>query len=122
LASTPPPSKIPARKDRPSRQLCRHCKTRRASLRRRGLCWKCHADGNVRKDYGFVRRKGQGGGGYGVAGAINPRGRQPAQPTGAAPGSEEKIAVLEERARLGLAMRHPDDAPMDAESRKLGVD
>jgi hypothetical protein len=44
-----------------------------------------------------------------------------AQPTSAAPGSEEKVAVLAERARLGLSLWHPHDAPMDYESRKLGV-
>jgi hypothetical protein len=29
--------------------------------------------------------------------------------------------VLMERARLGLSLWHPLDAPMDRESRKLGV-
>jgi hypothetical protein len=43
------------------------------------------------------------------------------QPTAAAPGTPEKVAVLEERARLGLSLWHPFDAPMDVESRKLGV-
>jgi hypothetical protein len=37
------------------------------------------------------------------------------------PGSPEKVAVLEERARLGMSLWHPLDAPMDAESRLLGV-
>jgi hypothetical protein len=45
----------------------------------------------------------------------------PPEPTAALPGSPEKVAVLEERARLGLALWHPADAPMDIESRKLGV-
>jgi len=45
----------------------------------------------------------------------------PAQPTGALPGSPEKVAILEERARLGLSLWHPLDAPMDVESRQLGV-
>jgi hypothetical protein len=47
--------------------------------------------------------------------------RLPAQPTDALPGSPEKVAVLEERARLGVSLWHPLDAPMDAESRLLGV-
>jgi hypothetical protein len=43
------------------------------------------------------------------------------EPTSALPGSAEKVAILEQRARLGLTLWHPLDAPMDAESRKLGV-
>jgi hypothetical protein len=43
------------------------------------------------------------------------------RPTDAAPGTPEKVAVLEERAGLGLSLWHPFDAPMDVESRKLGV-
>jgi hypothetical protein len=45
----------------------------------------------------------------------------PAQSTSALPGSPEKVAVLEERARLGVSLWHPLDAPMDIESRKLGI-
>ena len=36
-------------------------------------------------------------------------------------GFREKVDVLAERARLGLSLWHPHDAPMDRESRKLGV-
>jgi hypothetical protein len=52
---------------------------------------------------------------------FNGRAALAAEPTTAVPGSPEKVAVLEERARLGLALWHPLDAPMDAESRLLGV-
>ena len=34
-------------------------------------------------------------------------------PTQAPPGSPEKVAVLEERARLRQSLWHPEDAPMD---------
>jgi hypothetical protein len=44
-----------------------------------------------------------------------------ARPTAALPGTPEKVAVLIERARLGLSLWHPQDAPMDRESRRLGV-
>jgi hypothetical protein len=54
-------------------------------------------------------------------GDFNGRTALAARPTAAAPGSAEKVAVLEERARLGLSLWHPLDAPMDVESRKLGV-
>jgi hypothetical protein len=43
------------------------------------------------------------------------------EPTDAPPGSPEKVAILERRARLGQALWHPLDAPMDVESRRLGV-
>jgi hypothetical protein len=43
------------------------------------------------------------------------------EPTNAAPGSAAKVEVLEQRARLGQALWHPLDAPMDVESRRLGV-
>jgi hypothetical protein len=42
-------------------------------------------------------------------------------PTHAMPGTPEKVAVLEQRARLRQALWHPLDAPMDGESRQLGV-
>jgi len=54
-------------------------------------------------------------------GDFNGRAALSARPTPAAPGSPEKVAVLEERARLGLSLWHPLDAPMDVESRMLGV-
>jgi hypothetical protein len=45
----------------------------------------------------------------------------PPRPTDALPGTPEKVAILAERARLGVALWHPLDAPMDIESRQLGV-
>jgi hypothetical protein len=45
----------------------------------------------------------------------------PVEPTVALPGSAEKVAILEERARLRHVLWHPLDAPMDAESFVLGV-
>jgi hypothetical protein len=44
---------------------------------------------------------------------IGAKGRLPDRPTTAWPGSPEKVAVLEERARLGLALFHPDDATLE---------
>jgi hypothetical protein len=45
----------------------------------------------------------------------------PTEPTSALPGSPEKVAVLERRARLRQNLWHPLDAPMDVESRLLGI-
>jgi hypothetical protein len=54
-------------------------------------------------------------------GDFNGAAQPAARPTEALPGSPEKVAILEQRARLGLALWHPLDAPMDKESRLLGV-
>jgi hypothetical protein len=54
-------------------------------------------------------------------GDFNGAAKLAAQPTTALPGSPEKVAILEQRARLGLALWHPQDAPMDVECRQLGV-
>ncbi len=95
--------------------MCRHCQKVRAN-RPRGLCWSCYYKPGVREQYPstskFARR--------GVS-DFNGRAALAAAPTSAPPGSPEKVAVLEERARLGLSLWHPLDAPMDVESRKLGV-
>ena len=95
--------------------MCRHC-GRVPPSRPRGLCWSCYYSPGVREKYPstskFARR--------GVC-DFNGRAALAAAPTSAPPGSAEKVAVLEERARLGLSLWHPLDAPMDVESRKLGV-
>src|ERR1700738_3096062 len=94
--------------------LCRHCQ-RVKSNRPRGLCWSCYYAPGVRDLYPSTSkfaRRGVGGGNVQVV--------LPPTPTWAAPGTPEKVAILEERARQRLALWHPADAPMDRESRKLG--
>jgi hypothetical protein len=54
-------------------------------------------------------------------GTLNRRVELPPEPTSARPGSAEKVWVLQQRARNHQALWHPDDAPMDAESRLLGA-
>ena len=44
-----------------------------------------------------------------------------AQATNALPGSEAKVAVLAERARLGLSLRHPGDATLESAPCAVGV-
>jgi hypothetical protein len=95
--------------------LCRHCQ-RVQSNRPRGLCWSCYYTPGVRELYPSTSKFARRG-----VGDFNGQSRLPAQPTRALPGSPEKVAILEERARLGLSLWHPLDAPMDAESRQLGV-
>ena len=87
--------------------LCRHCNKVRSN-RPRGLCWSCYYTPGVREKFPstskFARR--------GVS-DFNGRARLAAQPTDALPGTPEKVAILEERARLGLALWHPLDATLE---------
>jgi len=84
--------------------LCRHCGRAEAS-RPRGLCCGCYYRPQVRAQYPslskFGRRSGWARGqSSGLA----------ACPTGALPGSPEKIAVMQQRAALRQELFHPDDA------------
>ena len=86
--------------------LCRHCSCCPVS-RPRGLCWKCYYTPGVRDRYPstskFARRGVQD---------FNGKSRLPAEPTHALPGSLEKVAVLEQRAKLKQELWHPLDAPV----------
>jgi hypothetical protein len=69
------------------------------------LCYRCYQSADVRQHYPRSESKyARNGVGQGC------RGYQLPEPTDARPGSAEKVAVLEERARLGLALWHPLDA------------
>jgi hypothetical protein len=48
---------------------------------------------------------------------FNGKGKLPSSPTGALPGSPEKVAILAERARLGQSLWHPDDATLTTPAR-----
>jgi hypothetical protein len=95
--------------------LCKHCQ-RVPSNRPRGLCWTCYYKPGVRELYPstskFARR--------GVEDRVG-KVALPPTPTRALPGTPEKVAILEERARLRVSLWHPADAPMDAESLRLGI-
>ena len=95
--------------------MCRHC-GRVKSNRPRGLCWSCYYTPGVREMYPSTSKFARRG-----VGDFNGTAQLAAQPTQATPGSPEKVAILEQRARLGLSLWHPLDAPMDLESRLLGV-
>lgn len=86
--------------------LCRHCQKTKAN-RPRGLCWSCYYTPGVRELFPstskFARR--------GVAnfcGTAPP----PEAPTDAAPGSEEKIRVLIDRAAKKQSLWHPSDVTL----------
>jgi hypothetical protein len=94
---------------------CRHCGHGPAN-RPRGLCWTCYYTPGLRDRYPstspFARR-----------GIADRNGRMvlPPLPTAARPGSPEKVAVLELRARQHQTLWHPYDAPLDRESLRLGI-
>src|SRR6516162_560033 len=86
--------------------LCRHCHGKKAN-RPRGLCWTCYYRPGVRDRYPstskFGRREIDDFYGWPI---------DPPEPTAAPPGSPEKVAVLENRARQRVSLWHPKDAPM----------
>jgi hypothetical protein len=91
--------------------ICRHCQNAKVS-RPRGLCWSCYYRPGVRDRYPSTSKYGKRG-----PGNFNGLAPLPAVPTAATPGSPEKVAILEERARLKLALWHPDDRRVeDSES------
>jgi len=94
--------------------MCRHC-GRQPTSRPRGLCWTCYYKPGLRQLYPCTSKYAPTGGDfYGL-------GDLPAGPTRARPGSPEKVAILEQRARLHQALWHPADAPLDGEGRLPGL-
>jgi hypothetical protein len=100
--------RLTTRPPRPSAP-CRHCGGPLAN-RPRGLCWGCYHAPGVRDNYQPTSKYAC----RGVADSYGPR-PLPAQPTAAAPGSAEKIRVLEERAARGEQLWHPQDAGWEIE-------
>ncbi len=84
--------------------LCRHCQKVKSN-RPRGLCWSCYYRPGVRDQYPSTSKYARRG-----VGDFHGRTKLAAEPTTARPGTEAKIAVLAERARLGLSLWHPLDA------------
>jgi hypothetical protein len=83
---------------------CRHCQIGNPN-RPRGLCWRCYYTPGVRDLYPSSSKFARRGlpdiqDGHCLA----------MEPTPHPPGSPEKVLVLQERARLGVSLFHPDDA------------
>jgi len=87
---------------------CQHCNELPVSRPRR-LCWSCYYTPGVREKYPSTSKFGRRG-----LGNFNGTPRLPTFATSALPGTDAKLAVLEERARLGLNLWHPDDATFKA--------
>jgi len=91
--------------------LCRHCQKVKSN-RPRGLCWSCYYSPGVREQYPSTSK-------FARRGVKDFNGRTKlGEPTTALPGTEEKVRVLMERARLGQSLFHPLDARIgDAATR-----
>jgi hypothetical protein len=89
---------------------CVHCHRFRSRNAGRELCPECHAKPGVRAQYPLVGKK-KGKPQENGHGMHSPSG-QP-EKTLALPGTEEKIAALEERARSGLELWHKQDRQYD---------
>jgi len=89
----------------PSRPACRACGVRNANKCRQ-LCWGCYYRPGVRDRFPPLPGK------FNNRGVPDGNGARPlpASPTAALPGSPEKVAVLEERARVRQSLWHPADA------------
>jgi hypothetical protein len=87
--------------------VCRHCGHPRVN-RPRGLCWSCYYKPGLRDLYPSTSKFSVRG-----PGDFNGRVALPAVPTSAAPGSAEKIAVMQERVRKRQSLWHPLDARLN---------
>src|SRR5690242_18685451 len=93
--------------------MCRNCEKVKSN-RPRGLCWSCYYSPGVRDRYPSTSKFAHRG-----IGNFNGRVELPPLPTNALPGTPEKVAILEQRARLHQALWHPDDARVGRESRLM---
>jgi hypothetical protein len=87
--------------------LCRHCQKVKPN-RPRGLCWSCYYSPCVRDQFPSTSKFARRG-----VGNFNGRGKLPPVPTDALPGTPEKVDIMAERARLGVSLWHPLDAPLE---------
>ncbi len=93
--------------------MCKHCSRTKVN-RPRGLCWSCYYSPGVKEIYPAVSKYGRRGPGNTFAKAAFA-----AFPTTAAPGTPEKLAVMEQRALLNQNLWHPFDAEYEGDPRPL---
>ena len=88
--------------------ICAHCEQCPVS-RPRGLCWRCYYTPEIRALYpGHPKFSYRG---------VGKKAKTLPDAAIAAPGSAEKVAILEVRAQADLALWHPEDRPMPDETR-----
>ncbi len=90
------------------RMVCANAECGRVEINvSRGLCWRCYKDKRIRLRHpplpARARNRNRRGVGNGNRSVL------PDRPTPAAPGTPEKIAVLEQRAESGVSLHHPMD-------------
>lgn len=93
--------------------LCRNCQCKKSN-RPRGLCWSCYYTPGVRDKFPSTSKYARRG-----ISDFNGKHKLPPGPTTALPGTPEKVAILAERARMGVSLWHPEDAPMQPASRQM---
>lgn len=95
--------------------ICKHCRTNKVN-RPRGLCWNCYYTPGVKEQFPSTSK-------YARRGVGNFTGNAPfdEEPTVHAPGTPEKMAVMEARAKRKLALWHPLDAQYEGDPRPLSV-
>lgn len=98
----------------PVGEPCRHCKTGKVN-RPRGLCWVCFYQPGVRDLYSTSESM------YAKRGVGNHNdGRKlPSKPTTAAPGTPQKLEVMQSRVLAKRAIFHPADARFEGDPRPL---
>lgn len=101
---------------------CRHCR-QSAINRPRQLCWSCYYTPGVKELYPSTSKYARRG-----VGNFSGEAPMPDAPTTAAPGTPEKLAVLEQRAALKQSLFHSHDAgfegdmlPVEFLKRKAGA-
>lgn len=94
--------------------ICVYCNRRKAN-RPRQLCWSCYYTPGVRESSQMIRSDSTR---RPPTADYNGPSKLPVDSTQATPGSEEKIAVMEERALRGESLWHPDDGAAEDEVEK----
>lgn len=87
--------------------MCKHCGRARVN-RPRGLCWSCYYTPGVRDQYPSTSKFARRG-----INDFNGKVQPPPFATAALPGTPEKLAILEQRARLHQSLWHAGDAQDD---------
>ncbi|MGL6073031.1 MAG: hypothetical protein ACRC8S_02595 [Fimbriiglobus sp.] len=93
--------------------ICQHCGHSKVN-RPRGLCWSCYYAPGVKEKYPSTSKFA-----YRGVGNFTGNAPVPVEPTIHAPGTPEKMAVLEMRAKNKQALWHPLDAQYAGDPRPM---
>ena len=93
--------------------ICRNCSKCKVN-RPRGLCWSCYYTPGVKEMFPSTSKYARRG-----IGNFSGNAPLPEAPTTAIPGTPEKLAILELRAKMKCAIFHPADAKFAGDPRPL---